>query len=279
MTSSTIRRVSRALFALALFAFLMAPAAQAQISSDRPGFSNSAATVSQGTFQAELGYDLTQNTTFDEETFSTHSLGLLLLRYGVTDAVEVRANVGSIGFVEQFSLNDAGETEFESGYYGSGFDGFATGPSLEVKARLFQSSTTTISAFSQTTVPSLMSGPFEVDDTRSRQSVALLLDGALGENITLTVNGGTSFFWDAGVQEDRIFTATFIPTLNFSINEQFGAYAGYFGQYWEFENTNLVEGGVTFLATSDTQVDLNFGYRVDDNGDGYFLGLGLAQRF
>lgn len=276
MTVSYVSRISRAVFTMALFALLVAPAAQAQISADRPGFSNSAATVAPGTFQAELGYDLTQNTS-GSETFSTHSLGLLVLRYGVTDKLEVRANVGSIGFAER--LSNSSETEFESGYFGSSLDGLVTGPSVEVKARLFQSSTTTLTAFSQTSLPMLMSGAFETPDDRARQTLALLLDGALGENVSLTVNGGATFFWAAGVQEDRLPSALFIPTLNFSINEQVGAYVGYFGQYWEFANTNLVEGGFTFLAHDDTQLDLNFGYRIDDNGDGYFLGLGLAQRF
>lgn len=278
MITSYVSRITRAVFAVAMLALLIAPAAQAQISSDRPGFSNSAATVSQGTFQAELGYDLTQNTT-GAETFSTHSLGLLLLRYGVTDGLELRANVGSIGFAEQPNPLNAGETEFESGYFGAGLDGRQSGPSVEVKARLFQSATTTVSAFSQTSIPMLMGGPFETADDRARQTLALLLDGALGENLSLTVNGGASFFWSAGDQEDRTVSALFIPTLSFSVNEQVGAYVGYFGEYNEFANTNFVEGGFTFLANDDTQLDLNFGYRIDDNADGYFLGVGLAQRF
>ena len=278
MTLSYVSRISRVAFAVAMLALLVAPAAQAQISSDRPGFSNSAATVSQGTFQAELGYDLTQNTT-GPETFSTHSLGLLLLRYGVTDGVELRANVGSIGFVEQPDFSNAGETELESGYLGTGLDGLTAGPSLEVKGRFFQSETVTLSGFSQTSFPSLMSGPFETPDDRARQTLALLVDGALGENLSLTVNGGASFFWSGGDQDDRTFAALFIPTLNFSINEQVGAYVGYFGQYWEFPNTNFVEGGFTYLLSDDTQIDINGGYRIDDNADGYFLGLGLSQRF
>jgi hypothetical protein len=37
---------------------------------------------------------------------------------------------------------------------------------------------------------------------------------------------------------------------------------------------------VTFLATPDTQIDLNGGLRVDDNVDSeFFLGVGLSQRF
>lgn len=256
------------------------PSAQAQMddepmTSDRPGLSNAAATVQAGTFQAELGYDLTQNTTFDE-TLSTHSVGLLLFRYGVTDAIELRANVGSVGFAEVAGLTD---TELESGYVGTGLDGRAAGPTFGAKARFLQSETLTVSGFSQTSVPMLMSGPFETADDRSRQTLALLVDGALGEGITLTVNGGTSFYWSGGDQEDRLFSAIFIPTLNFSINDMTGAYVGYFGEYNEFANTNFVEGGFTYLVGENTQVDINGGYRIDDNQDGYFIGLGLSQRF
>ena len=274
--------ISRVACALALFTILLtvpaAPSAQAQmtddpVTSDRPGFSNAAATVSQGTFQAELGYDLSQNTT-GEEALSTHSLGLLLLRYGVTDRIEFRANVGSIGFDEQVQgpgliPPQEGDTELESGYNGA---------ALEAKIKLFENATTTVSGFSSTSVP-LSTGPFESADDRSRQTLALLLDGALGQNITLTVNGGANFFWDAGLQEDREVAALFIPTLSFAIDDQAGAYVGYFGQYRDTVNTNFVEGGFTYLVSPNTQIDLNGGFRVDDNEDGFFVGVGLSQRF
>jgi len=262
--------MSRITSTLALLLALTVPSAQAQmtdapVTSDRPGLSNAAATVSQGTFQAELGYDLSQNTT-GEEALSTHSLGLLLLRYGVTDRIEFRANVGSIGFDEQFAGTD---TELESGYNGA---------AIEAKIKLFENATTTVSGFSSTSVP-LSTGPFESVDDRSQQTLALLLDGALGQNLTLTVNGGANFFWDAGEQEDRAVTALFIPTLNFAINDQAGAYVGYFGQYRDTANTNFVEGGFTYLVSPNTQIDLNGGFRVDDNEDGFFVGVGLSQRF
>lgn len=278
---SRLFRIASVLAAVAL----MALPAQAQmeedpITSDRPGFSNAAATVSQGTLQAELGYDFTsaESESFSDESVATHSVGLLLLRYGVTDAIELRANVGSAGFAETLSAVDGAldtESEFESGYNGA---------SAEIKARLFQNTTTTVSAFSATTLP-LATGPFEQTndaggtDERARQTLALLLDGSLGQNITLTLNGGASFFWDSGVQEDRATSGIFIPTLSFSINDQAGAYVGYFGEYTKSINVNFVEGGFTYLVSNDTQVDINGGFRVDDNRDGFFVGLGLSQRF
>lgn len=254
-----------------MLALIIAPAAQAQISSDRLGFSNAAATVSQGTFQAELGYSfINTSDAFGDESQLNHNIGELFLRYGVTDAFELRAGVGSLQLIETADPTALGETTYESGYFG---------PSVEAKVRLAQTATTTISAFSSTQLP-LRTGFFsDIPDDRAQQTLALLVDGALGENISLTVNGGASFFWSGGVQEDRDVSAIFIPTLSFAINEQAGAYVGYFGQYTDNLNTNFVEGGFTYLVSPDTQVDINTGFRIDDNADQFFVGLGLAQRF
>lgn len=281
MHTRHVLRVASAALSLLLMVMAAVPSAQAQmmddepLTSDRPGLSNGAATVNSGTFQTELGYELFQNTT-GEETLTTHSIGQILARYGATDAIELRANIGSVGFAETFAETD---TELESGYVSTGLSDRAIGPSIGVKARLFQTEMLTVSGFTDTSVPSVMTGPFETVDERSRQTFALFADGAISENITLTVNGGTSFYWSSGEQDDRAFSALFIPTLNFSINDEAGAYVGYLGEYDEFANRNFVEGGFTYLLSGDTQLDINGGYRIDDNADGYFLGLGVSQRF
>lgn len=280
-------RLSGLVAALALLVAVAAPPAQGQradapIASDRPGFATGATTLASGTLQAELGYGYTaqnfSNPVLDEAIDgrkSIHSLGQLLLRYGVTNAVEVRANVGSYGLSEEptgvtVQPGDvAPNTELDGGYNGA---------ALEAKARLFRGPTATLSVFSSTSVP-LGSGPFEVPDERARQTVLALLDGALGQNLTLTINAGPSFYWSAGEQDDRLFTAVFIPTLSVSINERTGGYVGYAGEYSEGANATFVETGLTYLVTPDTQVDVNGGLRADDNQDAFFLGLGLAHRF
>ncbi|WP_179862247.1 transporter [Longibacter salinarum] len=279
------RYVTRTLYAalaVLVAATMAVPSAQAQmydepLTSDRPGFSNAAATLQQGAFQTELGYSFANTAdVFGDESASSHNLGQLLLRYGVTDAFELRANVGSYEYQEVLdpsltnpSLTDP-ETTYEGGYFG---------PSVEAKARLFRNETSTLSAFSSTLLP-VQTGFYDSNpDQRAIQTLALLLDGQLGTGVSLTINGGTQFYWDGGVQEDRQFSALFIPTLNFAINDQVGAYVGYYGEYTEFANTNFVEGGLTFLANENTQLDLNTGYRVDDNLDQFFIGLGLSQRF
>ena len=274
-------RVDTALrFALTTFlsAVLLTPVVQAQenetISADRPGFRTSATTLSTGTFQAELGYELgSAEHAFIDENLWTHNIGLLLLRYGVTDAVEVRANVGSFGLREQFtgvsipSLTP--DTEYESGYNGA---------AVEVKAQAVETSSATVGFYSSTTVP-LESGPFDSPDDRARQTVLALVDGAVAQNVTLSVNVGPSFYWSSGEQNDRFFSALFIPTLSFSINDETSGYLGYAGTYTEALNQNFVETGFTYLLNDDTQIDINGGVQVDDYQNAYFLGLGLARRF
>lgn len=242
-------RLASAALALLLAATLsLAPSASAQISADRPGFGDGTATVAPGTFQAGLGYAVNGN------GVTSHELGQLFLRYGVTDALELRGGVGS------YEVTDG-----ENGYNGTG---------VGAKLRLFQNETSALSGVATLGLPT-GTGAFDAVDDRARQTVKLAYDGALGDGLTLSVNGGASFFYT----DDSAVEWLLIPTLSFGLTETTGAYVGYAGFYDDGLNANWVEGGLTLLATPDTQLDVNTGLRVDDNGDDVFVGLGVAHRF
>jgi len=242
-------RLASAALALLLAATLsLAPSASAQISADRPGFGDGTATVAPGTFQAGLGYAVNGN------GITSHELGQLFLRYGVTDALELRGGVGS------YEVTDG-----ENGYNGTG---------VGAKLRLFQNETSALSGVATLGLPT-GTGAFDAVDDRARQTVKLAYDGALGDGLTLSVNGGASFFYT----DDSAVEWLLIPTLSFGLTETTGAYVGYAGFYDDGLNANWVEGGLTLLATPDTQLDVNTGLRVDDNGDDVFVGLGVAHRF
>jgi hypothetical protein len=244
-----LSRLASAALALLLAATLnLAPSASAQISADRPGFGDGTATVAPGTFQAGLGYAVNGN------GVTSHELGQLFLRYGVTDALELRGGVGS------YEVTDG-----ENGYNGTG---------VGAKLRLFQNETSALSGVATLGLPT-GTGALDTVDDRARQTVKLAYDGALGDGLTLSVNGGASFFYT----DDSAVEWLLIPTLSFGLTETTGAYVGYAGFYTDGLNANWVEGGVTLLATPDTQLDVNTGLRVDDNGDDFFLGLGVARRF
>jgi len=247
----------RSLVALAVLAALglgLAVPAHAQISADRPGFGDGATTVAPGTFQAGLGY------AFNGNGINSHELGQLLLRYGATSGLELRGGIGS------YVVN---ESPFDNGYAGT---------SVGAKVRLFQNETSTLSGVATLGLPT-GTGAYDSRDDRARQELKLAFDGALGEDITLSINGGTSFYYASGVQDDREVGVLFIPTLSFAITETTGGYVGYAGFYDDGPNTNWVEGGITFLADTNTQLDVNTGLQIDDNGDRFFLGVGVARRF
>lgn len=225
----------------------------AQISTDRPGFGVGAATVGAETFQAGVGYEFN-----DEDDVRTHEFGQLFVRYGLHDALELRGGVNS------YVVN---ESPIDNGY--SGVD-------VGAKLRLFAGELSTLSGVAMLTLPTrtVPNAP-----TRARQEVKLAFDGALGDGLALSVNTGASFFYSAGVQDDRAVQWLFIPTLTVDVTDNVGAYVGYAGVYDEGPNANWVEGGLTFLSSLNTQFDVNTGLRVDDNANAFFVGLGVAHRF
>jgi hypothetical protein len=254
--SVSFRFVRRGLSVAALLLLLSGAgplASHAQISADRPGFGDGSATVAPGTFQAGLGYAVNGN------GFTSHELGQLFLRYGLLDGLELRGGVGS------YVVN---ESPVDDGYGGT---------SVGAKLRLFRNDVSTLSGVATLGLPT-GTGAFDTPDDRARQEVKLAYDGALGEGLTLSVNGGASFFYAEGTQEDRAVEWLFIPTLSFGLTDDVGAYVGYAGFYTDAANANWVEGGFTLLATLDTQLDVNTGLRVDEGSD-FFVGLGVAHRF
>lgn len=229
-------------------------AAYGQISADRPGFGTGTATVGSGTIQASLGYAVNGN------GITSHELGQLLLRYGISDGFELRGGVNSYVVVE---------APLDNGY---------SGTSVGAKVRLFENDISALSGVATLGLPT-ETGGFSGPDDRARQDLVLAYDGALGDGITLSVNGGTSFYYVSGLQNDRDVDVLFIPTLSFELAESMGAYVGYAGFYDDGPNRSWVEGGITIVSNIDTQLDVNTGLRIDSNGNGFFVGAGVAHRF
>jgi hypothetical protein len=245
-------RIASTRIALTIFfplaVLLLAPlTATGQISADRPGFGDGTATVAPGTVQAEFGAAAAN------DDFGTNAeLGQLLLRYGVADFLELRGGVGS------FAL-DAPDTEY-------------TGTSVGGKLRLAQSS---LSAFSLVSTWNLPTGTGAFESDRVSQTLALAYNGALGEGLGISVNGGTEVPYGGDGDPSYLF----VPTLSVDITDGVGGYVGYAGFYSTGLNTNYVEAGLTLLSSPNTQLDVNTGLQVDEDRSAFFAGLGLAHRF
>lgn len=254
MNPSFFRQLTAATTVL-LLALLSVPApTHAQLAADRPGFGDGALTVERGGFQTELGY------AFRGNGLNQHMLGQLLLRFGVTNAVEVRGGVGS--YVVNASPVD------------NGYNGTAVG----AKVSLFRNSVSALSGIATVGLPT-GSGLYDTPDDRARQEVKLAFAGALGEGLLLSINAGSQFFYAGGLQDDRAVEWLFIPSLTVSVSESVEAYVGYAGFYTDASNQNWVESGLTFFRRANTQFDVNSGLQVGSSGDAFFLGVGLVHRF
>lgn len=227
---------------------------QSPIAADRPGLGTESATVLQGRVQAELGYSFAE-----EEGTRLHNFGELLLRYGVTSGFELRGGVGSYGLVVDPPM-------LEGGYKGA---------NVGTKIRLYDGSLTTLSGVATLSLPTETRG-FDTDDNRARQTLVLALDAALGTSLSLLLNAGSSFYYTG---EDTAAEGLLTSTLGIDLDDNMGAYVGYGGFYNTGANRNFVEGGLTYLATPNVQLDLNSGLQVDEVGRDFFAGLGLAFRF
>lgn len=221
--------------------------AQDPISADRPGLGDGASTVADGTAQIELGAAAS-----NDDFGPNGEVGQVLLRYGIGNVFELRGGVGSFAF-------DAPGTEY-------------TGTSVGGKLRLLQSPLSTLSVVSTWELPT-GTGFFDADNVA--QTLKLAYDGALGEDLGLSINAGTSFPYT----DDTDLSYLFIPTLSFDINDRMGGYVGYAGFYTDGLNTNYVEAGVTVLSNLNTQLDVNTGLQVDEYQGAFFVGIGLAHRF
>lgn len=223
----------------------------AQITADRPGFADGTATVATGTFQGELGYAL--NRAGDA---TTHDLGQVLLRTGLTDRWELRGGVNSYVV-----------SEGENGYGGA---------SLGTKFILLETARSALGTVATATLP-IGTTPGAPD--RTRQTLKLAFDAALTDQIAIGVNSGASFFYSAGSQDERNPEGLFLAALGGSLTSSVDAFVGYGGFYNKNANRSWIEGGLTMLATPDVQLDVNGGVRIDGNVDStFFLGAGFAHR-
>lgn len=232
----------------------MSALAQSSVVADRPGLGIRSATMEVRTAQVELGYSYAE-----ENERRLHNLGELMLRYGVTNSFELRGGIGSYGFV----VDPPGT---EGGYRGG---------TLGTKVRLHDGPLTTTSIAATLNLP-LQTRGFATNDDRLRQTVLLAFTGALGTGLSFSANAGGGFFYTG---EDTDAEGLLTTMLKMGLGSNTAGYVSYGGSYRAEANTNFVEGGLLYLATLNTQLDLNAGLQVDDNGNDFFVGLGLAHRF
>lgn len=239
---------------VALFLFTAAAtAAHAQdadlINADRPGLADSSGVVGRGIFQIEAG--LERDHASDGVSISTP----LLLRYGLTKAVELR--VEGNGFVHSSGTDELAPLSIGAKVH------FAEAPSLGVIVRAF--------------VPS-GSGSERTHSTTG--DLRLAADINLGERWALNPNIGVASLDDG----DGRFTAGLAAlTVQYNLSDHANVFVDGALQSPESHGGSTaltVDAGAVRIIGSNTQLDVSFGWGAKGKTPpNVFWSAGISRRF
>jgi len=240
---------------LAVLGMALVTSAQAQeanpIITERPGFSSSPYTVAPGVFQIESGYQYLRDDS--GSGMDDHSFPLLLMRLGIADSVELQLNLPG------YSWTDVG---------GNSVSG-ANDASVAVKWNVSSpGATVPVALFAALSLP-VGDSEFTSDE----------VDPSLGA--FWSYSGGLDWFGTVVINHSNDKTsATNAVGISFSVNQNTGLFVEYYGTFTENAGPeHYLDGGITFLASNDLQIDLNAGVGLNGRASDLFIGFGLGYRF
>lgn len=235
------------------------------IEADRPGFSEGAGVVEPGRFQTEAGYGYER--AGDERA---HEVGQLLLRAGIPSGLpigtEIRLDAGSYN------------SRTASGATVSGRGDMAAGIKAHVARGAIGSLRPDVGVVLQTTLPT---GHGELGSHGYDPEVKLIAGWRPVEGVELTTNTSYASVTHLG---HRVREWSGVAELGYAITH---AVHG-FGEYYvrrqlgaDGERQRWVNGGLTWRATSDLQLDVSAGREI---GHGVapsraVFGVGIARRW
>jgi hypothetical protein len=238
---------------LALSVLTARPAvAQDTITSDRPGLGSGSFVVDPGILQFEIGGEYAEAGTDDRV-----SIGQGLIRYGWFEGLELHGIVGSFVVLP-------GDDDGTRGLLDVG---------LGAKVRLPSPDP----ALSWSVLGTVLfpTGAERLTADEVVPAATLLADLALADRVGLTLNVGASG-WGTDAGDQTVVTVT--PAVALPGSAPVAVYGGYAGYYAAGDaDLHYIEGGLTWLRTADLQLDVNGG--VDVEGDGWFVGIGVAKRW
>jgi len=222
------------------------------IVSDRPGIGNGSYVLTPGVLQVEAGTSRS-----DEGPFSDYLVGELLLRFGLADRIDLRAGLGSVRFRR-------------NGVSREGIEDVAPGVKVRIGSAL--DGTLTVSGLGAVGLPS-GSDAFTADEATG--TLAGLADWSLSDAFAVAVNVGYTTAFDDG--HDDLWSVTVTPAHAFPGVAGLAFYGGWAGSFSDGSDDHVLEAGVTYLAGTEIQLDVNGGW--DPDSDDFFVGIGIAHRW
>lgn len=231
---------------------------------DRPDFTESAVSVQPGRVQVELGVTAEQSGEVDSQSF-----GEILVRIGLSDAIELR--LGANSYVRETSSAEEAD----------GLENSSIGIKIELVhgGDEPQARKPAAALLIATTLPT---GSPAVRQPHLEPGVVLAVEWSLGSRSAIASNVGVVYASD---DDDQFLAGSLSVALSTDLGRGFGGYVEYFNLVPESsgpDDRHFLNAGFTYLISDDFQLDIRGGSEVGGEMGSkadYFAGIGLAYRF
>jgi len=241
-----------ALFTIASFA------SEDAIVADRPGFSTGTKTVKPKVVNVELGYQYTFNN-YDTKQ-SLHTFPLMVLRTGLSEKSELDLLWDGLNIDKEEEQSRV-----------TSKDDFSIGG----KYKLYESPHYNLTALG---ILSLPTGTSPSTSGSVDPLVGILWDYTLSDNHTLF---GTVQASSSKLEHNRVYDTQLALGSAISHTQTIGSFLEFYTIIpleSRVHDTQVIDGGVTYLLTNDTQIDFNVGIGLTKYSSN-FIGFGIESRF
>ena len=249
---------NKSLFLLFVIPAIASFASEDAIVADRPGFSTGTQTVKPKVVNVELGYQY--SFTNHDTTQSSHTLPLMVLRTGLSEKSELDLLWDGLNV----------DKEEEQSRVTSKAD-----LSIGGKYKLYESAQYNLTALG---IFSLPTGTYPSTSDSVDPLVGILWDYALSDSNTLF---GTVQASSSQLDHNRVYDTQFAIGTSISYTQTVGSFLEFYTVMPSeptLRDTRVIDGGITYLFTNDTQIDFNIGIGLTKYSSN-FIGFGIASRF
>jgi hypothetical protein len=248
---------------------------EGNISTERPGFSDSAVLMPRGHVQLETGYTYTYDHVRPRTNISNHTLPEFELRTGVTDALELRVKWTGYSATDTLFV-DQGRSGLH--YWHRDHDDGWTDMSVGIKTPLLQQ---------KGLIPNLAILPSLSIPTGSASKSTRNADFSLSLPWNYNITDKLVLYGDVILAiptdaEGHWFQTSASTGVCYQLTDRLSWFFEYYGYYPSARGTDCqhnINTGPILLLTKNTQLDFRVGMGLNDEAPDLFTGVGFSVRF